>query len=236
MKIKAFVPKIIKLKCKQLIRSLKDRFEGVRFARKNSNSNGFKHSVVITQPIKAAHLYENKIANIKLAGKKINEVVIEPGEVFSFWKVIGNPSQKNGYKKGRNIQSGVMSEDYGGGLCQLSGILYHLSLISGLEVIERYNHSIDFYTEENRYTPIGCDATVVYGYKDLRIRNNFDFPIRFTIETAIDHLKANLWSPFLVKDLSITFEKKEYGNIIEVTGKDEAGKRVNYSKYFRKGD
>jgi vancomycin resistance protein VanW len=235
MSIKSFIPKIVKLRLRQLLRLLQDQLTGVRFASLRNDSSPFNYSVTLTQPIKVAHLYENKIENLKLAGSKINEVVIAPGEIFSFWKVIGDPSEKNGYKKGRNIVSGVMSEEYGGGLCQLSGILYHLSLMTGLEVVERYNHSVDFYTDENRYTPIGCDATVVYGYKDLRIRNNLNRPIRFAIETADDTLIAVLYSPSQVSQLTLFFERKEYDNSIEVTGMNESGEKINHSKYLKKG-
>lgn len=235
MSIKSFIPKIVKRSLRQLLRLLQDKWMGVRFARHRNDSSQFNYSVTLTQPIKVAHLYENKIENLKLAGSKINEVVIAPGEIFSFWKVIGDPSEKNGYKKGRNIVLGVMSEEYGGGLCQLSGILYHLSLMTGLEVVERYNHSVDFYTDENRYTPIGCDATVVYGYKDLRIRNNLDLPIRFVIETATDTLIAKLYSPSQVSQVTLLFERKDYDNRIEVTGVNESGKKINYSKYLKKG-
>jgi vancomycin resistance protein VanW len=104
-----------------------------------------------------------------------------------------------------------------------------------LEVVERYNHSVDFYTDENRYTPIGCDATVVYGYKDLRIRNNLNRPIRFAIETADDTLIAVLYSPSQVSQLTLFFERKEYDNSIEVTGMNESGEKINHSKYLKKG-
>jgi hypothetical protein len=50
--------------------------------------------------------------------------------------------------------------------------VYHIGIIAGLDIIERYNHSVDIYTDDTRFAPLGTDATVVYGYKDLRIRNN----------------------------------------------------------------
>jgi len=60
--------------------------------------------------------------------------------------------------------------DYGGGLCQLSGIIYHAVLEAGLEILERHPHSLDIYTATTRYTPLGSDAAVVYGHKDLRFK------------------------------------------------------------------
>ena len=111
--------------------------------------------------------------NLKLAIQSIESVDILPREIFSFWKIVGNPSKRNGFIGSRSIINGQVTNSIGGGLCQLSGLVYYLSLKSGLEILERHNHSMDIYTEETRFTPLGSDATVVYGYKDLKIRNNF---------------------------------------------------------------
>jgi vancomycin resistance protein VanW len=46
-----------------------------------------------------------------------------------------------------------------------------------LEIIERHAHSIDIYREEERFTPLGADATVVWGFKDLRLRNPHSFAV-----------------------------------------------------------
>ncbi len=81
----------------------------------------------------------------------------------------------------RNLVNGKIQFTYGGGICQVAGILYHLALMAGLDILERHSHSLDIYTEVERFTPLGADATVVYGYKDLRIRNNTGHPICFEI-------------------------------------------------------
>jgi vancomycin resistance protein VanW len=213
------------------LRFLHDLFSGIKFAETAVFLPEPKFSIVLKQPIKVAHLYENKIENLKLAGSKINKILIKPGELFSFWRIVGNPTENNGYKKGRNIVSGVMAEEFGGGLCQLSGILYHLSLMAGLEIKERFNHSVDFYTDENRYTPIGCDATVVYGYKDLRIRNNYAFPIQFYVEIGNDQLIAVVKSQIPIVEKKILVEKRELEGRIEVCLMDETKELLSHSIY-----
>ena len=80
----------------------------------------------------------------------------------------------------------------GGGLCQLSSLLYHLSLLAGLEILERHAHSVDIYQEEERFTPLGADATVSFPYRDLRIRNTFNCPIRFTIDLEEESIRGHL--------------------------------------------
>ena len=153
---------------------------------------GYKNQ--IHQPIRKGDLYENKIHNLKIVNDRINHLIINPNEVFSFWKLVGKPSEKNNFKKGRNLISNNLSQDFGGGICQFSSILYYLALKSGLKIIERHHHSIDIYKENERFTPLGSDCTVVYGYKDLQIKNNFLFPVQFKCSVTENELHVMLIS------------------------------------------
>ncbi|MEO1450290.1 MAG: VanW family protein [Bacteroidota bacterium] len=144
--------------------------------------------------IKRTSTYAEKVHNFDTANDQIERVLVMPDEVFSFWEAVGAPTKKRGYQEGRTLIGGVLKPTVGGGLCQLAGMLYYLGLQAGLEVMERHPHSVDIYTEETRYTPLGSDATVVYGYKDLRLRNVLAFPIAFQFEVGEGeitlHLKA----------------------------------------------
>lgn len=120
-------------------------------------------------------LFENKIHNIRLAIAAIMASPIEPGGIFSFWSRVGAPTSGNGFRDGAMFVDGRVTTAEGGGLCQLSGLIYNLALLAGFEIVERHNHSIDAYGEE-RYIPLGCDATVAYGLKDLCFRNTLSTP------------------------------------------------------------
>jgi hypothetical protein len=74
-----------------------------------------------------AHVAE-KLHNLELARRRMDCLLIPPGGVFSFWHLIGPPSPKRGFQAGRSLLGGKLRVDYGGGLCQLSGAVYHLSL------------------------------------------------------------------------------------------------------------
>jgi vancomycin resistance protein VanW len=126
-----------------------------------------------------------------------------PNEIFSFWHAIGNPEKQ--FQKGRTIQNGKIIEEVGGGLCQVSGIIYHMSLIAGLKIIERYNHSVDIYTETSRFCPLGTDATIVYGYKDLRVQNTNSFPVKFQLEVREDTLHVKLLSTSKLEENKLIF-------------------------------
>ncbi len=218
MNAKRFIPTIVKLKFKIAKRQICDLefISKNRFAKKRPQEKISNFSIATEQEIKKGTFLENKIHNLKLASKAINEVCIHPNEIFSFWKTIGNPSERNGFKKGRNIVNQKVSEEIGGGLCQLSGIIYHTALKANLPILERHNHSVDIYSEEERFTPLGADATVVYGYKDLRIKNNKPFPIKFEIEIEGNTLTCSLFSENEIGENKITFNCIDKGKKLEI--------------------
>lgn len=199
------------------------------FSSKENSNFVFKFKYKISQEIKSSETFANKLYNIQSASKKINEYVLYPRQVFSFWKIVGNPN--GDFKFSRSIINGTLTEEKGGGLCQVSGIIYHVSILFGLEIIERFNHSIDIYTDDSRFTPLGTDATVVYGYKDLRIRNNFNFPIKFEIEIHESILTIKLLSEQALIQKQLKFEIKETDKIKVVSIVDENLRKVNESVY-----
>lgn len=178
--MKKWIPKAWKVKLKIVLGFFKD-FR-VDFAGPNVDGLDFQFKIETNQEIKGGNYFENKVHNFKIAKERIEKILVRPNEIFSFWRIVGNPSEKNNFKKGRNIVNGQVSEEVGGGLCQISTLLYVTALKANLEIVDRYNHSVDIYAEEDRFTPLGSDATVVYGYKDLRIKNNKSFPICFSFK------------------------------------------------------
>lgn len=227
------IPKSLRLEAKRMQRLCTDTVRGTssKFARRLVKDQQFDFALPLTQEIKKTSTSVQKIQNIELAFQGIKNVVIFPGEIFSFWALVKKPNKKNGFQKGRNLISGELIEDYGGGLCQLSGIIYHLSLLSGLAILERHNHTLDLYTEEARYTPLGSDATVVYGYKDLRVRNDYDFPITFDYEIDPQSLTLKLLSSMEIREREITFKKTTFEETIEVKTLWDGKEIVPRSRY-----
>jgi len=155
-----------------------------RFSGRARQPLQFPYAISLTQEIKPSPTFVSKVFNLRLAGRRISAHVIRPDEIFSFWHAVGSPSRH--FQKSRTIRNGSLAEEAGGGLCQAAGILYLAALQTSLQVLERYNHSLDLYTAETRFAPLGSDATVVYGYKDLRLRNTYGFTIKFDL-----HVKGN---------------------------------------------
>ncbi len=214
LKWKALVPQAIKTRMRVAWRALSDLFHYGRrifvpFLKKRIDEGClFIEQIAIEQPINPSRWAAPKIHNINLAVSRFQNLAVYPDEIFSFWRLAGRPSQKNGYQKGINIIKDKLDFDVGGGLCQLSGLLYHLVLKAGLEVVERHPHSVDLYTDETRYTPLGSDATVVYGYKDLRIRNNLPHPVCFRIGVDGLKIRGSLCAPKSMEIYKVKFERK----------------------------
>lgn len=111
--------------------------------------------------------------NVRLAADTINNVILMPGQEFSYNNVVGERTTERGYKVAKVYQEGQVVDGLGGGICQVSSTLYNAVVKADLEVLERRNHSLPV-----AYVKLGRDATVVYGSVDFRFRNNQQYPIR----------------------------------------------------------
>lgn len=215
MRPQDLIPAPFRLQLQLLRRNLRYRQQRYRWAQQQGLLQNVQ--LELSQPIRKSYLFENKLHNLSLASDKVSAIIVQPGEVFSYWRLVGAPTRRNGFRKGRNLINGLLQEDYGGGLCQLSGLLYHLSLLAGLEILERHHHSLDIYKEEERFTPLGADATVVYGYKDLLVQNNQEKPIQFVIQVEDIRLRAELRSEQSISARDIQFERITHATHKEVT-------------------
>ncbi|MCL2362975.1 MAG: VanW family protein [Defluviitaleaceae bacterium] len=101
----------------------------------------YKHESLIRRKLGDVdmQLQENKAVNLSLAAPKINSVIIRPGEVFSFWKLVGPCTKGKGYKEGLTISRSKASKDIGGGMCQFSNLIHWLVLHSPLEIVEHHH-------------------------------------------------------------------------------------------------
>ena len=135
-------------------------------------------------------LQKNKVVNLQLAAARLNGVVLRPGETFSYWRLIGKPSRKKGYREGMVLFLGRIGSDVGGGLCQLSNLIFWMTLHTPLTVVERYRHSHDVFPDSNRTQPFGSGATCAYPHRDLMIRNDTDQSYQLCVRVGETHLEG----------------------------------------------
>ena len=143
------------------------------------------HQSLLLRPLKDVQMYlqHNKVENLRIAIRHIHNIIIRPGEVFSFWYLVGNPTRGKGYTPGLVLNQGKAEEGIGGGLCQLGNLIFWMSLHSPLTIKERYRHGFDVFPDINRSLPFGSGATLSYNYIDLQLGNQTQqsFQLRFSI-------------------------------------------------------
>ncbi|WP_080848467.1 VanW family protein [Cytobacillus gottheilii] len=110
--------------------------------------------------------------NITLAAKEIDNTVVFPGELFSFNQSVGMRTKSRGFQRAPVIVRGELSEDIGGGICQVSSTLFNAVDQAGLSIVERYSHS-----KRVHYVPPGRDATVSWYGPDFVFQNLYTHPI-----------------------------------------------------------
>lgn len=137
-------------------------------------------------------LQENKITNLRIAIKEIDKIEIRPGEVFSFWKLVGRPTVKKGYIEGMQLSQGQVKTGVGGGLCQLANLLFWLAIHTPLEIKERHHHSFDPFPDEQRVLPFGSGASVFFNYVDLRLYNPTSHTFQLRVWLTDQHLKGSI--------------------------------------------
>ena len=148
----------------------------------------------ILNPAFQRHVYENKMHNLALVQSRLDGLTLRRGELFSFWRLVGQPDEAHGFKVASNFIDGRVAFAEGGGICQLTSALYNAALLAGLDILERHAHSIDAYGS-SRYVPLGRDATVAYGYKDLQFRNATAVPMTLRFRIDADQVEAAFYAP-----------------------------------------
>ena len=173
------------------------------------------HETPLLRNLKDVDMYlqYNKITNLRIAIKEVNGVTLYPGEAFSFWKLIGKPTARKGYLDGMVLLNGIVTSGIGGGLCQLSKLIYWMSVHTPLTIVERHRHGYDVFPDSNRSQPFGSGATCFYNYGDLLIRNDTDQDFRLDIEMSDTNLRGRWTSNDQPK---YTYEVYEKDHIMQL--------------------
>ncbi|HSQ87602.1 VanW family protein [Romboutsia sp.] len=114
----------------------------------------------------------SRVHNIITAANKSSNILLMPGEEFSYNNLTGIRNKSNGYKDAPVIINGKLEDALGGGVCQVSTTLYNSVLSSGLQLTSRTNHSL-----VSSYVPLGRDAMVNDVGTDFRFKNPYSHPI-----------------------------------------------------------
>ncbi|MCI9355403.1 MAG: hypothetical protein HFE58_11530 [Firmicutes bacterium] len=126
--------------------------------------------------------------NLRVGCANIDGTVIAPGEVFSMNVGLGPQTYANGYKDAGVYVNGKVEQGVAGGVCQVTSTLYNAVILAELEVVERYPHSMTV-----GYVPLGRDAAVAGDYKDLKFRNDTEYPVYLEAYARDGKVVCNLY-------------------------------------------
>lgn len=146
--------------------------------------------------------------NIRIASDALNGLIIQPGEEFSFNKTTGNRTPEKGYKAAGAYVNGVLVEEPGGGVCQVSSTLYNAVVFAGLKTTERHAHSY-----EPSYVTPGEDAMVSYdGYSgpDMKFINNSKTAVGIKTSFSNQKLTISVYgTPILEEGVTLSMVSKK---------------------------
>jgi len=129
-------------------------------------------------------------ANITTGALQFDNLVVAPGETFSFWNSLGPVTVERGYAYAGAIINNRSDESViGGGLCQVSTTLFNTVARAGFDIVERSEHG--YYID--RY-PLGFDAAVFLPGSDFRWRNDTAYPVLIRAYPAAASVAFELFS------------------------------------------
>ena len=101
---------------------------------------------------------------------------------------LGPQTYENGYRNAAVIVNGKIEDGLAGGVCQITSTLYNAVILAELQIVERSNHSLAV-----SYVPLGQDAAIAGDYKDLKFKNNTDYPVYIEAYISGNKLIANVY-------------------------------------------
>lgn len=155
----------------------------------------YKHKSLIIRKLgnNDISLQINKKKNLLLASSKIDGIVIKPGEVFSFWNLVGKCSKRKGYLNGVTISNGKVIPGVAGGMCQMTNMIHWMILHSPLEISEHHHHhKYDIFPDFKRQIPFGTGTSIMYNYLDYQFVNNTNDSFQIRLKVTNLHLEGEL--------------------------------------------
>lgn len=130
---------------------------------------------------------ENRNGNLRKACGMLDGLVLQPGQELSYNEALGPRTKELGWLPAPAYSGTKLVDSPGGGICQVSSTLYLASVYSELTIVERRNHGYPV-----SYIPLGMDATVSWGFADLKIRNDSPMPVKIQAEESDGYVRVSI--------------------------------------------
>lgn len=171
---------------------------------------------------------KDRTTNLKIASKKINGTIIQPGETFDFNKVVGSRTSSKGYKKAHVFTGGDgVAMGLAGGICQVASTVFNTALIANVQIVERHQHS-----QRVSYVPLGRDAAISGNVQNFKWKNNTKYAIKVGMTVKDGKITCTFYTCQKVKPKKVNLNVTQKGK--NFTLKRSVKGKVNYtchSKY-----
>jgi vancomycin resistance protein VanW len=118
-------------------------------------------------------LQHNKVASLGIAASCIDGLIVKPGQTFSFWRLVGKPTARRGFN-GMVLRNGTVQQGMGGGLCQMTNLIYWITIQTDLTVTERWRHGFDV-SGSRPHAAVRPGATCAWNHTADRDRTPDDY-------------------------------------------------------------
>ena len=171
---------------------------------------------------------KDRTTNLKIASKKINGTIIQPGETFDFNKVVGSRTSSKGYKKAHVFTGGDgVAMGLAGGICQVASTVFNTALIANVQIVERHQHS-----QRVSYVPLGRDAAISGNVQNFKWKNNTKYAIKVGMTVKDGKITCTFYTCQKAKPKKVNLNVTQKGK--NFTLKRSVKGKVNYtchSKY-----
>ena len=182
-----------------MVRSLNNLCSAKHFAKTKQKKKlpyvVYRHNSLIRRKLGNVdmRLQENKAVNLSIASPRITNILIRPGETFSFWYLVGNTTAKKGYKEGLTIFADHTEPGIGGGMCQMTNLIHWMVLHSDLKITEHHHHDgLVLFPDFQRKIPFGTGTSIMYNYLDYRFENTTHRTYQLIVYTTPEYLCGEL--------------------------------------------
>lgn len=164
-----------------------------------------------------------RTTNLQLACKAINNTIIASGETFSFNDVVGERTEKKGYKEAPVfLNSKDLDNQLGGGICQVASTIFNTALYANLEIVTRHQHM-----QRVKYVGLGRDASIYWGHKDFEFKNNSNYDIKIKAYLSGGKVKIEFLTNGYSKADKVTLKVTQNGKDFKL--ERFVGGKVNYT-------
>jgi vancomycin resistance protein YoaR len=147
----------------------------------NLDALGIKERICRVDSNFSSDLGTDREHNVMVGVNLINNTIVAPGDDFSFNTAVGSIEANPDFRGGTGIVAGVIQDEFGGGICQVTTTAFRAAIMGGFPVTEWYPHSYRLTGYERDGWGPGYDASILQPewqtaeeWADFRFTNNTD--------------------------------------------------------------